>query len=94
MTATEMLLREPAAQAIGWALIQFVWQGALIGLITAAALAALRRSAADIRYVVAAIGLTLMLTMPVVTAVKPGVPPLRPRSRRHRSTIAAEQLRR
>ena len=70
MTATEMLLREPAAQAIGWALIQFVWQGALIGLITAAALAALRRSAADIRYVVAAIGLTLMLTMPVVTAVQ------------------------
>ena len=70
MTATEMLLREPAAQAIGWALIQFVWQGALIGLITAAALVALRRSAADIRYVVAAIGLTLMLTMPVVTAVQ------------------------
>jgi hypothetical protein len=25
MTATEMLLREPAAQAIGWALIQFAW---------------------------------------------------------------------
>jgi beta-lactamase regulating signal transducer with metallopeptidase domain len=70
MTATETLLREPAAQAIGWALVQFVWQGALIGLFTAVALAALRRSAADIRYVVAAIGLTLMLTMPVVTAVQ------------------------
>ena len=70
MTATELLLREPVAQAIGWALVQFVWQGALIGLFTAVALAALRRSAADIRYVVAAIGLTLMLTMPAVTAVQ------------------------
>ncbi len=70
MSATEILLREPAAQAIGWALLQFVWQGALIGLFTAVALAALRRSAADIRYVVATIGLTLMLTMPVVTAVQ------------------------
>jgi beta-lactamase regulating signal transducer with metallopeptidase domain len=70
MSATDALLREPVAQAIGWALLQFVWQGALIGLLTAAALAALRRSAADIRYVVATIGLTLMLTMPVTTAVQ------------------------
>ena len=25
------LLQQPAAQAIGWALLQFVWQGALVG---------------------------------------------------------------
>ena len=31
MTAIEHLLRQPAAQAIGWALLQFVWQGALVG---------------------------------------------------------------
>ena len=62
------LLQEPAAQAIGWALLQFVWQGALVGVLSALALVALRRSAADVRYVVATIGLTLMLTMPVVTA--------------------------
>jgi hypothetical protein len=64
------LLRQPAAQAIGWALIHFIWQGALIGLLTAAALLALRRSAADVRYVVATIALSLMLTMPAVTAVQ------------------------
>ena len=64
------LLQEPAAQAIGWALLQFVWQGALVGALSAMALFALRRSAADVRYVVATIGLTLMLTMPVVTAVQ------------------------
>jgi beta-lactamase regulating signal transducer with metallopeptidase domain len=64
------LLHQPVAQAIAWALLTFIWQGALIGLIAAIALAVLRRSAADIRYVVGAIGLTLMLTMPAVTAVQ------------------------
>jgi len=69
MTASD-LLHQPVAQAIAWALLQFVWQGALIGVLCAIALAALRHSAADIRYVVGAIGLTLMLTMPTVTAVQ------------------------
>jgi len=70
MNAIELLLRQPVAQAIGWALLQFVWQGALVGMLTAAALLALRRSAADVRYVVATIGLSLMLTMPSVTALQ------------------------
>jgi beta-lactamase regulating signal transducer with metallopeptidase domain len=77
----EPLLQHPLAQAIGWALLHFVWQGALVAVLTALALAALRRSAADVRYVVASIGLALMLTLPVVTAVQrwrtetPGQPP-------------------
>ena len=70
MTAIEQVLQQPAAQAIAWALLQFVWQGAIIGALTALALLALRRSAADVRYVVAAIGLALMLTMPAVTAMQ------------------------
>jgi beta-lactamase regulating signal transducer with metallopeptidase domain len=70
MNAIETLLMQPAAQAIGWALVQFIWQGTLIGAITAIALAALRQSAADVRYVVATIGLSLMLTVPVVSAVQ------------------------
>ena len=64
------LLQQPAAQVIGWALLHFVWQGALIGGLTALALAVLRRSAADVRYVVGTIGLSLMLTLPIVTAVQ------------------------
>jgi hypothetical protein len=70
MPAIETLLRQPAAQAVAWALLQFVWQGAAIGAVTALALFALRRSAADVRYVVASIGLALMLTLPVVTGVQ------------------------
>ena len=60
----------PSAQAIGWALLQFVWQGTLIALLTAVLLAALRRSGPDVRYVVSTIALALMLTMPVVTVVQ------------------------
>jgi beta-lactamase regulating signal transducer with metallopeptidase domain len=70
MTATEALLQQPVAQAIAWALVQFLWQGALIAVLTAVALTMLKRSAADVRYVVGAIALSLMLTMPVVTAVQ------------------------
>jgi beta-lactamase regulating signal transducer with metallopeptidase domain len=79
-----MLLRQPAAQAIAWALLQFLWQGALIGALTGLTLVSLRRSAADVRYVVAAIGLSLMLTMPVVTAVQAwrGLDPPRESARR------------
>ena len=70
MTAIEQLFQQPVAQAIGFALLQFVWQGALVGVLSAGALVALRRSAADVRYVVGTIGLALMLTMPTVTAVQ------------------------
>lgn len=70
MSAIEHLLREPAAHVLGWALLHFVWQGALVGGSTALALAGLRRSAADVRYVVSTIGLSLMLTLPTVTAVQ------------------------
>ena len=70
MSAIENLLRQPAAQVMGWALLHFVWQGALVGGLTAIALAALRRSAADVRYVVSTIGLSLMLTLPAVTATQ------------------------
>jgi hypothetical protein len=57
MTAINDMLQQPIAHAIGWALMQFVWQGAVIGLLTAALLTVLRHSAADVRYVVATIAL-------------------------------------
>jgi len=70
LNAIENVLSQPAAQATAWALLQFVWQGAAVGALTAVALTALRRSASDVRYVVASIGLALMLTLPVVSGVQ------------------------
>src|SRR5688572_7532486 len=85
MTAVEMLLHQPVAQAIGWALVHFVWQGTLIAAVTGLLLLALRRSAADVRYVVATIALTLMVTMPTVTAVQAW------RTAEQRAALAAPQ---
>src|SRR5688572_1277305 len=70
MNAIEVLFQEPAVRAIGWALLHFIWQGALIGLLAAVALRLLRGSDADVRYVVSAIALALMATLPIVTAVQ------------------------
>jgi beta-lactamase regulating signal transducer with metallopeptidase domain len=70
MSAIDEMLRQPLGQAIGWALLQFVWQGTLIAALTAAILAALRRSGPDVRYVVGTISLALMLTTPVVSMVQ------------------------
>jgi beta-lactamase regulating signal transducer with metallopeptidase domain len=64
------LLHTPLAQAVGWALMQFIWQGALVGVMTALALAALRRGGADVRYVVATISMSLMLALPAVSVIQ------------------------
>ena len=44
MSGIEQPLQEPVAQAIGWALLHFVWQGALVGVLAAVALAVLHCS--------------------------------------------------
>src|ERR1700686_588338 len=56
-------------RAIGWALLQSLWQGALIGAVTAWALMALRRDAPNRRYVVACAGLFAIAAVSMVTAV-------------------------
>src|ERR1700688_4830670 len=56
-------------RAIGWALLQSLWQGALIGAVTAMALMALRRGAPTRRYVVACAGLFAIAAVSMVTAV-------------------------
>ena len=45
-------------------------RGPLVGVLTALALLALRRGAADVRYVVGSIGLALMLTLPIASGVQ------------------------
>ena len=64
---TETLAGSPFVDAIGLALVDFVWQGATIGIATALLLAALRRSTADARYIVACLGLSAMALAPIAT---------------------------
>jgi D-alanyl-D-alanine endopeptidase (penicillin-binding protein 7) len=52
--------------ALGWTLIHFVWQGALLGCAVAVLLVALRNARPETRYAVACIGLVLCLAWPAI----------------------------
>ena len=54
---------------LGWVLLDFLWQGALIGCATALLLTALRNARAASRYLVACSGLLLCLLWPAATLV-------------------------
>lgn len=58
---------QPFVQALGWALLHSVWQGALVALLVACALQLMRGFSAHARYMAATLGLLLMLAAPVVT---------------------------
>jgi D-alanyl-D-alanine endopeptidase (penicillin-binding protein 7) len=55
--------------SLGWALLHFVWQGALIGCATALLLVALRNARPERRYAVACLALLLCVAWPAVDVV-------------------------
>lgn len=57
----------PLLDAVGWALVHFVWQGALVAGVAALALAATRRAAAAVRYAIGVAALATMAVLPLVT---------------------------
>ncbi len=57
------------AQALSASLLQFVWQGAVIAILTAAALSLLQRRSANTRYLTACTGLFVMSVLPLVTTI-------------------------
>src|SRR5688500_8895787 len=57
-------------QALGWALLHFLWQGALVGALAAGVLALLRDARPQARYAVACIALLACLLLPVATLLR------------------------
>ncbi|MEA2602102.1 MAG: hypothetical protein QOF89_3094 [Acidobacteriota bacterium] len=57
-------------ESMAWALVHFLWQGALAGLAAAGVLALLKNGRAVVRYAVATGFLLLMPALPVATAVR------------------------
>ena len=53
---------------VGWTLVHFAWQGAIVGLLTAGVLRLCRHRSANTRYVVACVALMTMLGSALVTA--------------------------
>jgi len=70
MNGFEALWATPAVQAIAWALLHFLWQGALVGLAAAGALALLGKRNAAVRYNVALGALLVLLACPAVTTLR------------------------
>ena len=64
---TVEILNHPLVNLIGWTLLHFLWQGAIVGVIVAALLAGLRRRSASVRYVVGIVGLAVMAVCPLIT---------------------------
>lgn len=67
MTALQMIFNSEMTHRLGWVLVHFLWQGALVAAVLAGVLTALRKKSANVRYA-AACGATLaMVALPVVT---------------------------
>ena len=68
MTVNELLAN--AAPALAWALIDFLWQGLLVGWAAALVLAAMRKARPQARYLVACGALLLCAALPLAGAVQ------------------------
>jgi beta-lactamase regulating signal transducer with metallopeptidase domain len=66
MNSIEMM---PTVEALGWTLVHFLWQGALVALMLALARVALKRRTANLRYLASCAAMLLMLALPVITFV-------------------------
>jgi hypothetical protein len=67
MKMLEYLVQAPLAQALGYALLHFVWEGAMVALLLAATLPSLRPGAARMRYAAASAALAVLLVLFAVT---------------------------
>lgn len=67
METLQTIFQAEIIQRLGWTLMHFIWQAAAIGLILAVVLRLLRKSSANLRYVIACMALALIVVMPTVT---------------------------
>ena len=58
----------PWTHMIGWTLVHFLWQGAVLAVLAAVGLRVCRHRSADARYAIACAALAAMLAAPVITA--------------------------
>ena len=59
----------PLVNALGWSLLHFVWQGALIGVVAYLVLRVMRPALASTRYLFAVVTLAALLVAPIATFV-------------------------
>ena len=67
MIALENILSQEIIQKLGWTLLHFIWQAATVALILAILLRLLRKSTANLRYIIASLALALIILLPLIT---------------------------
>lgn len=67
METLHTLLSQQTIERLGWTLVHFVWQAAVVALLLAVALRLLRRRNANARYIVSCLALLLAVALPLVT---------------------------
>ena len=67
MIAWENILSQEIVQRLGWTLLHFVWQAAAVALLLAILLRVLRKTSANLRYIIACLALALVVLLPVIT---------------------------
>jgi len=65
--ALENILSQEIVQKLGWTLLHFIWQAAAVALLLGILLAVLRKSSANLRYIIACAALGLIVLLPIVT---------------------------
>jgi len=67
MDTLENILSQEVVHKLGWTLLHSLWQGGVAALLLVVLLRVLRKSSANLRYVVACLGLALITLLPVLT---------------------------
>ena len=67
MSLFENILSQEVIQKLGWTLVHFLWQAATVALLLAILLRLLRKSTANLRYIIACLALALTILLPVIT---------------------------
>ena len=68
-------LLNPLAQRLAWALVNFLWQGSLLGLLAWAVLSLARRRSPQVRYGLACLFMLLCLVLPIASILAQGPAP-------------------
>lgn len=67
MTSLIPLYEQPLIHAMGWTLLHFVWEGAIVAVLLVSALRVLANRSSQLRYAVACCALVVMASSPLVT---------------------------
>ena len=67
MIILEDILSQEIIQKLGWTLVHFIWQAAVAASLLAILLKVLRKSTANLRYILACLALALIVLLPVIT---------------------------